>query len=169
MANGSQQRHAAAGARTWAAVWLQGGHCTKCLRLGQQAGELLLRRLLRKCANCCCCCCCCGTGCLLCNMHVPLRGAAMTEDAWQRRTPSTTMMMMMMMIGFTTHLSPTRHVANVTPTTAQTGSGGTVVQLVSKHSLGTHLFEAAVAARLTTHHMGRHMNAVPIKAEQRAP
>jgi hypothetical protein len=34
---------------------------------------------------------------------------------------------MMMMIGFTTHLSPTRHLADVTPTTVQMGSGGTVV------------------------------------------
>jgi hypothetical protein len=30
----------------------------------------------------------------------------------------------MMMIGFTTHLSPTRHLADVTPTTVQTGTAG---------------------------------------------
>ena len=37
---------------------------------------------------------------------------------------------MMMMIGFTTHLSPARHLANVTPTRCHPGSGGTIVELV---------------------------------------
>ena len=31
------------------------------------------------------------------------------------------------MIGFTTHLSPARHLVNVTPTAAHPGSGGTLV------------------------------------------
>ena len=31
----------------------------------------------------------------------------------------------MMMIGFTTYLSPARHLVNVTPTAAHHGSGGT--------------------------------------------
>ena len=32
------------------------------------------------------------------------------------------------MIGFTTHLSPTRHSVDVTPTAAQPGSGGSLVK-----------------------------------------
>ena len=57
-----------------------------------------------------------------------------------------------MMIGFTTHLSPARHLANVTPTRCHPGSGGTIVELVSKPIQGTHWFEPAVAARLPTVH-----------------
>ena len=47
------------------------------------------------------------------------------------------MMMMMMMKGFTTHLSPARHLVDVTPTAARhPGSGGSLVNTSVKANSG---------------------------------
>ena len=46
---------------------------------------------------------------------------------------------MMMMIGFTTHLSPARHLVNVTPSAAHPGSGGTLVKISVKANSGDHI------------------------------
>jgi hypothetical protein len=55
------------------------------------------------------------------------RSQASLTPVTLHRVDSADLGVKMTMMGFTTHLSPTRHLADVTPTTVQTGSGGTVV------------------------------------------